>query len=128
VTDRILLAGILAEGRHGVHEHERLVPQVFEIDVELALDLRPAGESDDLARTVDYSRVDAEVRALVATTSFRLIEALAETIAAAILAAHPADEVVVRVRKPAVLLGGPLESVGVEIRRRRPDGRPAPES
>src|SRR4029450_3630866 len=43
VTDRILLTGILAEGRHGVHEHERLVPQAFEGDVELGPGLRPAG-------------------------------------------------------------------------------------
>ena len=119
MTDRILLGGILAEGRHGVHEHERLVPQAFEVDVELALDLRPAGTTDDLDRTVDYGRVDALVRELVEGRSFLLIEALAETIAAEILAAHPVEEVVVRVRKPAVVLGGPVESVGVEVRRAR---------
>jgi dihydroneopterin aldolase len=119
VTDRILLTGILAEGRHGVHEHERLVPQAFEVDVELGLDLRPAGTSDDLDRTVDYGRIDALVRELVEGRSFLLIEALAETIAAEILAAFLVDEVVVRVRKPAVVLGGPVESVGVEVRRGR---------
>jgi dihydroneopterin aldolase len=119
MTDRILLTGILAEGRHGVRDHERVVPQVFEVDVELALDLGPAGASDDLDRTVDYSRVDALVRELVEGRSFLLIEALAETIATEILAGFPVEEVVVRVRKPAVVLGGPVESVGVEIRRRR---------
>ena len=121
MTDRILLTGILAEGRHGVHEHERLTPQAFEIDVELALDLQPAGTSDELDRTVDYSAVDVRVRELVESRSFQLIEALAETIAADILATYPVEEVVVRIRKPAVLLAGPVESVGVEIRRRRPD-------
>ena len=122
MTDRILLSGILAEGRHGVDEHERLVPQAFEIDVELALDLRPAGTSDDLDRTVDYGRVDAHVRELVEGRSFLLIEALAETIATEILAAYPVDDVVVRVRKPAVMLGGPVESAGVEVRRARETG------
>jgi len=117
VTDRILLIGILADGRHGVHEHERLVPQALEVDVELALDLRPAGTSDDLDRTVDYGQVEVRVRELVEGRSFQLIEALAETIAAEILAVYPVEEVVVRVRKPAVMLAGPVESVGVEIRR-----------
>jgi dihydroneopterin aldolase len=125
MTDRIVLTGILAEGRHGVHEHERLVPQAFEVDVELGLDLRPAATTDDLARTVDYGLVEALVRELVERRSFLLIEALAETIAAEILAADPVDEVVVRVRKPAVVLSGPVESVGVEVRRRRMGRDPA---
>jgi dihydroneopterin aldolase len=122
VTDRIVLSGILAEGRHGVHPHEREFAQAFAVDVELALDLRPAGTTDDLARTVDYGTVDALVREIVEGRSFLLIEALAETIATAILAAYPVDEVVVRVRKPAVLLNGPVEAVGVEIRRARTGG------
>jgi len=119
MTDRIVLTGILVEGRHGVHEHERAVPQAFEVDVELTLDLRPAGISDDLERTVDYGTVDGLVREIVVGRSFLLIEALAEAIAAAILGAYPVDEVVVRVRKPAVLLNGPVEAVGVEIQRTR---------
>ncbi len=119
MTDRIVLSGILAEGRHGVHEHEQAIPQAFSIDVELGLDLRPAGTSDDLERTVDYGAVDALVREIVERRSFRLIEALAETIASEILAAFPVDEVVVRVGKPAVLLTGPVEAAGVEIRRSR---------
>jgi len=119
MTDRVLLSGILAEGRHGVHEHERQVPQAFEIDVELSLDLRPAGTTDELDRTVDYGQVEARVRELVEGRSFLLIEALAEAIATELLAAYPVDEVVVRVRKPAVVLSGPVESVGVEIRRAR---------
>ena len=122
MTDRIVLSGILVEGRHGVHPHEREVPQAFAVDVELALDLRPAGTTDDLARTVDYGTVDALVREIVEARSFFLIEALAEAIAAAILAAYPVDEVVVRVRKPAVLLNGPVEAVEVEIRRGRAGG------
>jgi dihydroneopterin aldolase len=52
--------------------------------------------------------------------SFKLLEALAEAISVGLLATFPVDEVVVRVRKPAVRLGGPLAYAGVEIRRRRP--------
>lgn len=119
MTDRILLEGMVFEGTHGVHEHEQRNPQPFEVDVELRLDLGPAGRTDDLERTIDYSRVFTEVGELVATTRYALIEALAERIASELLARWPADEVVVRIRKPAVDLGGPFRSVGVELTRRR---------
>ena len=118
MSDRIVLHNIQLEGRHGWYEHEQQIPQPFEMDVELSLDLAPAGIADDLAKTVDYGAVFEVVRRNVETASFRLLEAMAETIAAEILAAFPVDEVVLRVRKPAVDLGGPLDYAGVEIRRR----------
>ena len=114
MSDRIVLHNIQLEGRHGWYEHEQQIPQPFEMDVELSLDLAPAGIADDLAKTVDYGAVFEVVRRNVETASFRLLE----TIAAEILAAFPVDEVVLRVRKPAVDLGGPLDYAGVEIRRR----------
>jgi dihydroneopterin aldolase len=117
--DRVFVRGILVEGCHGVEAAERAEVQPFAVDVELALDLGPAGRSDDLARTADYAAVDREVRRVVTTTSFRLIEALAEAIADALLAGFPADEVTVRIAKPAVRLAGPFGSAGIEIRRVR---------
>jgi dihydroneopterin aldolase len=119
MTDRIVLANIQVEGRHGVRDHERETPQLFEIDVELERDLGPAGRADDLAETIDYSAVDEVVRRIVGERSFRLIEALAEAIGAEILAGFPADAVTIRVRKPAVALGGPVDFAAVEIERRR---------
>jgi 7,8-dihydroneopterin aldolase/epimerase/oxygenase len=121
LTDRIVLANLQLEGRHGYYDWEREQPQPFEVDIELELDLGPAGRSDDLTRTVDYGVVDATVRRIVEDRSFHLLEAMAETIAGELLAAQPVDAVVVRVRKPAVQLGGPLDYSGVEITRRRAD-------
>ena len=122
MTDRIVVRNIRTEGRHGVHESELLAPQPFEVDVELVLDLQPAGIHDDLAQTVDYGRVDAIVRRIVETMSFRLLEAIAESIAQEVLAEFDVVELGVRVRKPAVKLGGPVDYAGVEIwRRRSPD-------
>jgi dihydroneopterin aldolase len=103
---------------HGVNPDEQVTPQRFEVDVELALDLGPAGRTDDLGRTIDYGRVYERCRDIVEHRHFGLIEALAEAIAADLLAGFPVDEVAVRVRKPDVRLGGDLRSAGVEIRRR----------
>ena len=62
-------------GRHGYYEHELEHPQPFEVDVELVLNLQPAGVDDDLTRTIDYGRVYDIVRQVVESTSFRLLEA-----------------------------------------------------
>jgi len=120
VSDRIVLANMQFQGRHGYYEHELLQPQPFEVDVELVLNLQPAGTDDDLAQTIDYGRVYAIVRQIVESTSFRLIEAIAEAISHEILSEFDVTEVGVRVRKPAVQLGGPLDHTAVEIWRRRP--------
>ena len=120
MTDRIVLAGMTFAARHGVEAWEKVEAQPFEVDVELALDLQPAGLEDDLARTVDYARVHATVRQVVESTTYNLIEALAEAIAHEVLAQEPlAQEIRVRVRKPRVRLGGPLSYAGVEITRQR---------
>ena len=107
-------------GRHGVADAEKVDAQRFGVDVELVLDVQPAGLEDDLARTVDYGGVYQTTRQIVKSTTFNLIEALAEAICHEILAEHElVKEVVVRVRKPEVQLGGPLAYAGVEVRRQR---------
>lgn len=120
MSDRIVLADMVFRARHGVEAWEKAEDQRFEVDVELLLDLQPAGLEDDLSRTVNYAAVYGTVRQIVESTTYNLIEALAEAIAHEVLMEQPlAEEVAVRVRKPEVRLGGPLHSAGVEIRRRR---------
>jgi dihydroneopterin aldolase len=121
MTDRVALTNMRFEGKHGVLEEEQAKAQPFEVDAELILDLRPAGLSDDISRTADYRAVFRICREVVEGPSFRLIEAVAETIAARILAEFEAagvSEVVIRVRKPKVALPGRLDAAFVEIRRR----------
>jgi dihydroneopterin aldolase len=121
MTDRIALINMRFQGKHGVLEEERAQPQPFEIDVELCLDLSPAGVSDDFSRTVDYGEVFEIVRDTIEGPSRQLIESLAETIAARLLADFAAvgvGEVLVRVRKPNVNLPGALDAASVEITRR----------
>ena len=47
MSDRIVLTGMRFEGRHGVSDDERSLPQLIEVDVELSTDLGPAGRSDE---------------------------------------------------------------------------------
>jgi 7,8-dihydroneopterin aldolase/epimerase/oxygenase len=121
VTDRIELRGMHFEGRHGVLPDEATTAQPFDVDVVLELGLAAAGRTDELSRTVDYGDVFRRARAVVEEgPHVALIEALAERIAADLLAAHPAvDAVTVRVRKPRAPLPGTFGWAGVEIRRER---------
>ena len=60
-----------------------------------------------------------EARRIVESTSYRLIEALAEAIAQEILLSTSAERVTVRVRKPRAPLPGRFDWAGVEIERER---------
>ncbi len=119
--DRVLLEGMVFFGRHGVLATERELGQRFVVDLEMGLDLRRAGVSDDLAETVDYSEVYHRVREIVEGEPYDLIEAVAERVAASVLETHPRIEVVrVKVSKPDVRLGGTvLGGSAVEVLRRR---------
>ena len=117
MSDRITLNDMRFLGRHGVEEAERHEAQPFGVDVEIVGDLAPAGRSDDLARTVDYGAVFAVCHDIVEGRSFRLIEALAEALAEAILGSFPVAEVVVRVRKLEPPIKGTLAWAGVEVVR-----------
>ena len=120
MTDRIFLRAMEFEGRHGVGDAERAEPQTIELDVELTLDLRGAGSTDDLEQTVSYSTVFEHCRAIVEERSFHLLEGIADAVASDLLSGFPRIEsVLVRVRKPGVPIDGVLESAGVEIERKR---------
>jgi dihydroneopterin aldolase len=119
--DRILLTDMVFHGHHGTLPAENELGQPFVVSIELHLDLRPAGSSDDLSRTVDYGEVHSMARDTVEGPPVQLIETLAERIAAGVLRDHPAVEAVkVRVAKPHVRLGDTvLAGSAVEILRRR---------
>ncbi len=119
--DRILLEGMVFHGRHGTLQAERELGQPFVVDVELRLDLRPAGLSDDLTRTVDYGEVHRRAREIVEGPPVNLTETVAERIAAAVLEEFVAVEAVrVKVGKPHVRLDDTvLSGSAVEILRHR---------
>jgi dihydroneopterin aldolase len=119
-TDRIILTGLTFYGYHGVHPEERALGQRFVVDVVLSLDLRPAGESDDLARTASYSEVFRAVREVVEGPPRNLLEAVAEGVADAALRVSGASAVRVRIAKPwAPIKGSTAGTAAVEIVRRR---------
>lgn len=119
--DKILLEGMVFHGYHGTLNAERELGQRFVVDLALYLDLGPAGQTDDLTRTVDYGEAHRRAREIVEGEPVDLTETVAERIAAALLADHPVVEAArVKVAKPQVRLEGTvLAGSAVEILRRR---------
>ena len=115
--DRILIAGIRELGVHGVLAEEQTRPQPFEVDLELLVDLAPAGESDALEDTVDYSAVCEAVSRVVTSEQFQLLERLADRIAEVCCADPRVKGVVVEVRKMHPPVRSMLQHVGVRIER-----------
>ncbi|MFK5635753.1 dihydroneopterin aldolase [Ornithinimicrobium sp. LYQ103] len=117
--DLIRLTGVRAYGHHGVLEHERRDGQELVVDVVMALDLHPAGTTDELRRTVNYAEVAADVVAVVTGEPRDLIETVAEEIAARVLARPLVESVEVVVHKPSAPVGVPFGDVEVVVRRER---------
>jgi dihydroneopterin aldolase len=121
--DRIMIRNLRVFAHHGVLPAEAERGQVFVIDLDLALDLEPAGRSDELHQTVDYDGLTARVAELVAGKRRQLLEAVACDVADLALADQRVLEVRVRVTKPHAPLGVDAE-VAVEVVRGRGGDRP----
>lgn len=115
--DKILIPDFRISCHVGVPQEERDVAQDVLIDVELFLDLSPAGRGDDFALTVDYDAVCTTVAATVERKPRKLIETIAEEVAEALLAGYPAQAVRVTVRKPGALARRGIPHAAVVVER-----------
>jgi dihydroneopterin aldolase len=111
----IRLQNMAFYAHHGATAQERELGQIFEVDVEIALDLRKAASTDDLSQALDYGEVHGLVEEIVVEREFSLLEALAQAILQAITQRYQVDQVLVRVRKPHPPLPGKLDGVEVEL-------------
>jgi len=103
--DRITLRGVRAYGRHGWEAAERDRPQPFAIDIDAEIDLRAAQLSDDLSDTLDYAGLHRRIVAIVASTSYALLERLASDILEAVFEDRRVARAVVTIAKPEILDG-----------------------
>ena len=114
--DRIELRGMTFQGRHGVRPAEREQPQEFNVDVDVEADLARPSRSDQLADTIDYTKVRRIAREVIEGPPANLLETLAGRIAQQVLEVPGVESVSVRVAKrPASML--PIEAAAVRINR-----------
>ncbi len=118
MTDRIELRGLRVLGICGAlpHEQERLQP--LEVDLDLEVDLAPAGQTDALPDTVDYGALARAAVGVASTERFTLLERLAQRIADEVGADARVESVTVGVRKLRPPVPVDLATAGVRITRR----------
>lgn len=116
--DKIILSNLGFYGYHGVLKEESVLGQKFFIDIELYLDTKEAGISDDMNKSVSYADVYEVTKDIVENKRFNLIEALAENIAIEVLNKFELiKEIMIRIKKPEAPVNGIYDYFGVEIRR-----------
>jgi dihydroneopterin aldolase len=120
MPDVILLEGIQIPAALGVTAAERRMRRPVLLDLEVARDLRAAGRSDRIRDTLHYKRIFEVVEDVAANQEHKLVEALAQRIACAVLGKFDADSVTVTVRKPKPI-AGVLDHAGVRVTRTRED-------
>ncbi len=107
----ISIGGIRAQGRHGANQGEQLYPQDFLVDVEVWVEV----EEDSLQGTVDYRTIVDAVRGAVATTSFQLLESLAEAVASELIELAPVLRATAVVHKPGAASSMGVADVSAEV-------------
>lgn len=119
MTDRILLTGLRARGRHGVYPQERADGQDFVVDVVLELDLAPAARTDQVEQTVHYGDLAGQLVAVVTGEPVNLIETLADRLATVCLADRRVRTATVTVHKPQAPIPHEFADVAVTLTRSR---------
>jgi 7,8-dihydroneopterin aldolase/epimerase/oxygenase len=117
VSDRIVLTGLRARGRHGVYDFEREQGQDFLVDVVLEIDLGRAAASDDVSDTVHYGELAERLVAVVAGEPVNLIATLAARLAEVCLADPRVAAAEVTVHKPQAPIPHDFADVAVTLRR-----------
>lgn len=115
--DKLIIKDLLVRGIIGINDWERTTPQDILINIEIEADLREAGRTDDLSRSVNYRTIAKKVIAHAESAQRLTVEALAEDIAQICLAEPGALGARVRVEKPGAVRFA--ASVGAEVERKR---------
>ena len=118
----MLVRDLVLRARIGVHPHEHQAPQRVRLNLDLEVAESGPPLADDLARVVDYEALIERVRRLVASRHVKLVETLAEQIAALCLDDPRVRSARVRVEKLDAIRGA--AAVGVEIERLSPKRPP----
>lgn len=118
--DKINIKNLEVFARHGVLPEENVLGQKFLISTSLYMDLSGAGKTDDIVKTLDYAEICRAIKSFVENNTFKLIETVAERLAAMLLTKyHPLQRVWLEVKKPWAPIVMPCETISVEIDRSR---------
>ena len=116
--DTIYLTDLKIDTVIGIFEWERRVKQTVSIDLEMSTDVARAARTDSIVDALDYKAVSKAVIEFVESSSFQLVETLAERVTELIIRQFGVAQVRLRVNKRGAIRGA--RDVGVVIERTRP--------
>ncbi|MCM1327115.1 MAG: 2-amino-4-hydroxy-6-hydroxymethyldihydropteridine diphosphokinase [Bacteroidales bacterium] len=116
--DKIKIEELEIFAHHGVYPEEQEKGQLFYVNATLYGDTFPAGVTDELEFSTDYGKVCRFITGWMQSHTYKLLEAVAEELAKAMLCEFPLiEEVALEIRKPKAPIGLPFGSVSVQIHR-----------
>ena len=115
MTDTVFIKGLKAASVIGCYDWERDIRQTLVIDIELMADFTRAAQTDALADALDYAAISQRVIAVCDESRFQLLEALAEHLAAIVLAEFSIQHLRMTITKPGAV--AEADGVGVVIDR-----------
>ncbi|MGI6006086.1 MAG: 2-amino-4-hydroxy-6-hydroxymethyldihydropteridine diphosphokinase [Ruminococcus sp.] len=117
--DKIYIKNLELFAKHGVFPEENVLGQKFMVSAVLYTDIREAGKSDDLTKSIHYGEVSHQIKDYVESHTFQLLERIVEGLAEELLLTVPRlCGIKLEIKKPWAPVGLPLETVSVEIERR----------
>ncbi|MCL2045905.1 MAG: 2-amino-4-hydroxy-6-hydroxymethyldihydropteridine diphosphokinase [Oscillospiraceae bacterium] len=118
--DKINIKNLEIFAKHGVYSEENVLGQKFIISCTLYTDLRSAGLKDELEKSLDYGQIITSIKEIVENNVYKLIETVAQSIADGLLEENEMlKQVWVEVKKPWAPVAAHLETVSVEILRKK---------
>jgi dihydroneopterin aldolase len=103
--DKLVIKGLKFHGLHGVFEQEKIIGNLFEVDLIFFLPLQEAAETDDLSKTIDYAKARSLVEEIMQSHSMNLVEAITLKTGDRLFREFKPDQLEVRVKK----LNPPME-------------------
>lgn len=117
--DKISIKKLEFFAKHGVFPEENVLGQKFVLSAVLYKDLREAGRTDDLTKSIHYGEVSHMMKDYLENHTFQLLERAVEALARKMLLEIPGlYKVELELEKPWAPIGLHLESVSVSVSRR----------
>ena len=118
--DKIVIKDLEIYANHGVFASEKQNGQPFIITAELSVDLKEAGVTDDLEKTVNYADICADINVIMTEQNYDLIEAVAENISSTILLKYDKiKEIRIIISKPEAPIDMVFDTVYVDLTRKK---------
>jgi len=116
--DKIKIKNLEVFAKHGVFPEENILGQKFIISATLHTDIRKAGLTDNLQKSIHYGEASHLMKKFIEEHTFQLLETVVERLAEKMLLEIPGlEKVELELKKPWAPIGLSIETVSVEIER-----------